>query len=49
MISNKKAIWLIVVIIAALSVVIALKTSNADKETDSIRGVLVKRIDYYGC
>ena len=49
LISNKKLIWLILLLTAAIAIAIAINASGSDENTSSPRGVFVKRIDYYGC
>jgi len=49
LITNKKLIWLILLLAASIAIIIAINASGSDENTSSPRGVFVKRIDYYGC
>ena len=46
---GRKILWLIVVIAVALAMIVALKTASSDVKNSSPRGILVGRVDYYGC
>ena len=49
MYSRKKTLWLVAVVALALVVIVALKTASFSDKKSSPRGILVGRVDYYGC